>query len=98
MNSSELRNKIKSLAPEIYKNLRKGEDTAIDFEELIKFPELKSIIVDLLTNDYGKFIDSIDWVAPKPTMFRINLLNGRYFYLSYNNRSWIAEVEGKKYY
>jgi hypothetical protein len=56
------------------------------------------VIVDLLSADYGKFIDSIDWVAPRPTTFRINLLNSQSFYLIFNKRSWIAEVEGKKYY
>ena len=98
MKKSELRDKIKALASTAYKSVQKTEETAIEYDELTKFPELKAIIVDLLTSDYGKFIDSIDWVAPKPTTFRINLLNGESFYLVYTDRSWIAEVEGKKYY
>ena len=98
MKKSELRDKIKALASVAYKSVQKTEETAIEYDELTKFPELKAIIVDLLTSDYGKFIDSIDWVAPKPTTFRINLLNGESFYLVYTDRSWIAEVEGKKYY
>ena len=60
--------------------------------------KLKDVIVDLLGHDYAKFIEGIDWVAPKPTTFRINLLNGESFYLVYTQRTWIAEVEGKKYY
>lgn len=98
MTREELIAKIKALAPAAYASVQKTEDTAIEYDELTKFPELKAVIVDLLTSDYGKFLDSIDWVAPKPTTFRINLLNGQMFYLVYNSRSWVAEIEGKKYY
>ena len=98
MTKQELRDKIKALAPTAYSAVKKAEITAVEYDELTKFPELKAIIVDLLGHDYAKFIDAIDWVAPKPTTFRINLLNGQSFYLVYTDRSWIAEVEGKKYY
>ena len=98
MTREELVAKIKALAPSAYASVQKAEVTAVEYDELTKFPELKAIIVDLLGPDYAKFIDSIDWVAPKPTTFRINLLNGQSFYLIYTTRSWIAEVEGKKYY
>ena len=47
---------------------------------------------------FGNFLGSIDWVAPKPSTFRINLKNNQFFYLIYNGRSWIAEIEGKSYY
>lgn len=98
MTRDELIQKIKSLTPTVLASIKKAETTAIEYDELTKFPELKAVIVDLLTADYGKFIDSIDWVAPKPTTFRINLLNGKSFYLIWNKRSWVAEVEGKRYY
>lgn len=98
MTREELVAKIKALAPAAYASVKKAEVTAVEYDELTKFPELKAIIVDLLGPDYAKFIDSIDWVAPKPTTFRINLLNGQSFYLIYTTKSWIAEVEGKKYY
>ena len=98
MTREELIAKIKAIAPAAYKSVQKTEETAIEYDELTKFPELKAVIVDLLTSDYGKFIEAIDWIAPKPTTFRINLLNGQSFYLVYTERSWIAEVEGKKYY
>lgn len=98
MTREELIAKIKALVPAAYASVQKAEVTAVEYDELTKFPELKAVIVDLLTSDYAKFIDSIDWVAPKPTTFRINLLNGESFYLVWNERSWVAEVEGKKYY
>ena len=65
---------------------------------MTKFPELKAVIVDLLTHEFDNFLGSIDWVAPRPSTFRINLKNNQFFYLIYNGRSWVAEIEGKSYY
>ena len=98
MTAAELREKIRILIPQIYKSKQKAETAAIEYDELTKFPELKAILIDLLTSDFDNFLASIDWVAPRPTTFRINLKNDQNFYLIYNKRSWIAQVEGKKYY
>ena len=98
MTASELREKIKALAKQVYKAKTKSDDAALAYDELVKFPELKSIIVTLLTSDFDKFLESVDWVAPRPSTFRVNLLNGQNFVLYYDPRSWIAQVEGKKYY
>ena len=98
MTSSELKEKIKILTKKVYKEKTKGEDAAIAYDELTKFPELKAVVIDLLTVDFDKFLESIDWVAPRPSTFRINLLNGENFLLEYHERSWVAKVQGKKYY
>ena len=98
MTSEELKAKIKTIIPIVYKARQKVESKAVEYDELTKFPELKEVIVDLLTVDFDSFLASIDWVAPRPTTFRINLKNGEDFYLIYNKRSWVAQVEGKKYY
>jgi hypothetical protein len=98
MTPTELRNKIKRIAKQSYKNKLKSEDAALAYDELTKFPELKEIIVSLLSSDFDKFLESIDWIAPRPTTFRINLLNGQDFILIFTDRTWIAKVEGKKYY
>lgn len=98
MTKSELRNKIKSLVAKVMVERSKTDDSALAYDELTKFPELKEVIVSLLTSDFDKFLESIDWVAPRPTTFRINLLNGQNFILIFGDRSWIAQVEGKKYY
>lgn len=76
MTKKELKNKIKSLVKNIYPDVDKIEKSAEAYDELTKFPELKLIIIDLLTVDFDKFLESIDWVSPRPTTFRINLLNG----------------------
>jgi len=98
MNRDELIIKIKSIAKQTLANRQKADIAAVEYDELTKFPELKKVIVDLLTSDFDYFLASIDWVAPKPTTFRINLKNGTSFYLIFHPRSWIAQVEGKKYY
>ena len=98
MTASELKDKIKRLAKKVYQEKTKGEDAAIAYDELVKFPELKAAIIDLLTADFDSFIESVDWVSPRPSAFRINLLNGQNFMLTFDPRSWIAQIEGKKYY
>ncbi len=98
MTSAELREKIRLLVPTVVGNKKQAEEAAIEYDELTKFPELKAVIVDLLTHEFDSFLASIDWVAPKPTTFRINLKNDQDFYLIYSRTSWIAQIEGKKYY
>jgi hypothetical protein len=98
MTPDELKQKIKTLAADAYKSKQKVETASVEWDELTKFPELKEIIVKLLTDDFNSFLSSIDWVAPRPSTFRINLKNNQEFYLLYGTRSWIAQVEGKKYY
>ena len=98
MTREELITRIRKLAPEIVNSRKQAEVAAVEYDELTKFPELKEILIDLLTNEFDKFLSSIDWVAPRPTTFRINLKNNQEFYLIFGKRSWIAQVEGKKYY
>tara|TARA_B110000977_G_scaffold90991_1_gene120796 strand:- start:1201 stop:1626 length:426 start_codon:yes stop_codon:yes gene_type:complete len=98
MTTSELKDRIKKLAKKVYSDKTKSDDAAFAYDELTKFPELKVIIVNLLTPEFDSFLESIDWVSPRPSIFRINLLNGQNFTLEYNERSWVAKVEGKKYY
>ena len=98
MTREELQNRLRVLVKQVYSNRTVTPEEAIQYDELTKFPELKAVIVDLLTPEYDSFLASIDWVAPRPTTFRINLKNDQLFYLIYGKRSWIAQVEGKKYY
>jgi hypothetical protein len=107
MTKDELKEKIKNLAKQVYSkdtpvNLDASSSVDLDIGEtfpvLGKFPNLKKVIVDLFTEQYELFIEDIQWVAPKPTTFRIILANGESFFLHYTPRSWVATVEGKKYY
>jgi len=105
MTKSEFREKIKTLVKQVYKSkivdLDSDEPISIDTEKfpvLLKFPQLKKVLVDLLTNQFETFVTDIQWVAPKPTTFRIVLGNGENFMLIWMKRSWVATVEGKRYY
>ena len=105
MTKDELKEKIKTLVKQVYKPETLSIDTSAEisldapkFPVLQKFPKLKDIIVDLLTDQYEIFVSDIQWVAPKPTTFRLVLGNGELFYLIYTPRTWIAKIEGKKYY
>ena len=98
MTAAELREKIRMIVPTVVGNRKQAAAAAVEYDEFAKFPELKKVIVDLLTYEFDNFVASIDWVAPKPTTFRINLKNDFNFYLIYTKTSWIAQVEGKKYY
>ena len=99
MTREELKFKIQDLVRQVYGPRRAAAAYGeTESDELTKFPELREILVKLLTDDFKVFVDSIDWVAPKPTTFRINLKNGQTFYCIYTIKSWIAQIEGKKYY
>jgi hypothetical protein len=107
MTKQELIDIIKATAKKQYSPSKVDLDSSaskkIDFDAnkfpiLIKFPELKAILIDLLTEQYEVFLKEIQWVAPRPTTFKIILNNGQSFYMMHTDRSWVAKVEGKKYY
>jgi hypothetical protein len=109
MTKNEFKNKIKNIVKKVYSSNVKSTEVDLDnpsvisldnerFPVLFKFPTLKKTIIKLLTDQYDLFLKDIEWVAPRPTTFRIILANDQTFYLIYTDRSWIAKVEGKKYY
>lgn len=62
-----------------------------------KFPTLKQAIIKLQTEDFKEFVDSIDWISPRPTSFRINLKNGQDYILKWLGKTFQAEILGKRY-
>jgi hypothetical protein len=105
------RSEIKDLIKQAYTNAsakatspvptpqeEKPSANVLKFPIVARFPEIDKILLQLMTDQYGVFIKDIEWVAPKPTTFRIKLANNQYFYLTYGEKSWTAQVEGKKYY
>jgi hypothetical protein len=108
MTKDELKEKIKILVKQAYKpassnsiDIDKSNNVSLNSEKfpiLLKFPPLKDTIEVLLTPDYKPLVTDIQWVAPKPLTFRVILANDEIFYLIYSPKSWIAQIEGKKYY
>jgi hypothetical protein len=62
-----------------------------------KFPTLKAAIIKLQTEDFKEFIETIDWISPRPTSFRINLKNGQDYILKWTGKAFEAQILGKRY-
>ena len=79
-----------------------GEETGAVLEDatdtiLGRFPTLKAAIVKLQTEEFKEFVDSIDWISPRPTSFRINLKNGQDYILKWTGKTFEAQILGKRY-
>ena len=96
MNKHQLRSLVKKTI--VGKLQRQGINKYKEYKVLNHVPDLISILTDLMSANFHLFVRDIEWVAPKPPTFRVVLENDQYFYLYDLGRSWVAEVEGKKYY
>jgi len=64
-----------------------------------RFPGLKKTMTELMSPAFGRYVSDISVVAPKPTTFKINLINGQDFTIYYLGKGkFMAKVAGKKYY
>lgn len=97
MTQNDLRTLIKQIVKDKYSKQLKLQ-SGIKTNALGKFPDVDAILVELMTENYKIFITDIEWVAPKPTTFRITLGNNEQFFLEYTRTSWVAQIEGKRYY
>jgi len=96
MNRHQLRSLIKKTI--VGKLQRQGVNKYKEYKVLNHVPDLISILTDLMSPQFNLFVKDIEWVSPKPPCFRVVLENDQKYYLSDLGRSWVAEVEGKKYY
>ena len=65
---------------------------------LAKFPTLKHALIRLHSEDWQEFVQGVEWVSPRPTVFRIKLTNGQDYTLQWMGKDFEAEISGKKYY
>ena len=110
MQKSEFIAKIKKLVKKAYAEksnpLADPKDIAKElspFPVINQFPPLQKIMDDLFDFQFEPFVKDIDWVAPRPTTFRIKLVNEADFYLIYQGANsdkavFVAQVAGKKYF
>jgi len=110
MQKSEFIAKIKNLAKTVYAEKSNPladadeiRDQVTKFPVVDKFPPLKKVMEDLFDFQYEPFVEDVEWVAPRPTTFRIKLVNGADFFLIYEGEDegkglFIAQVAGKKYF
>ena len=109
MQKSEFIAKIKTLAKTVYAEKSNPLAEPEEIEKIVskfpivdKFPPLKGVMDDLFDFQYEPFVEDIQWVAPRPTTFRVVLVNGADFYLIYQGEDegkglFVAQVAGKKY-
>lgn len=65
---------------------------------LAKFPTLKHALIRLHSEQYPEFVSGIEWVSPKPSIFRIKLTNGQDYTLKWLGKDFEANISGKDYY
>jgi hypothetical protein len=53
---------------------------------------------EIMSPAFGRYVNGIDIVAPKPTTFNVSLINGQEFSIKYlGNKNFSIKVAGKKY-
>ena len=86
--------------PEEEPNTDAPEETVLEDATdkiLGKFPTVKAAIIKLQTEDFKEFVESIDWISPRPSSFRINLKNGQDYILKWTGKTFEAQIMGKRY-
>ena len=61
-----------------------------------RFPTVKAALVKLQTDQFKEFVDSVDWISPRPSSFRINLKNGQDYILKWTGKTFEAQIMGKR--
>ena len=95
---------IQLLEAEVEDFMQAQAEKIVKFEDdpmayiLQKYPSLKGTLEDLMSSSFDEYITGIYVMAPKPTTFKILLHNGQHFFLIYARDSYIAKIQGKKYY
>ena len=101
MTKKELADKVRAAARNIASRAEMPEtDSPMSFkysDMLYKFPKLQETLVRLLSNDFTSFVENIDWIAPRPTTFKITLKNQNIFHLIWNGDEFTARVAGTQY-
>jgi len=101
MTKKELADKVRAAAQKIAGNTEKLETpTAAAFKYsplLEKFPKLQETLITLMSEDFTAFVENIEWVAPRPTTFKVTLKNFNIYHLIWNGSEFTARVAGTQY-
>ena len=101
MTKKELADKVRAAAQDIASNGNKLETpTAAAFKYspmLEKFPKLQETLITLMSEDFTAFVENIEWVAPRPTTFKVTLKNFNTYHLIWNGSEFTARVAGTQY-
>lgn len=101
------RSEIKKLIKEAYYKVlleqpfksEAGEELQDSTDEILsKFPKVRTILEKLMTDDFGTFVQDVEWISPKPTAFRVELKNGQSFTLTWQGEGFTAKIKGMQLY
>jgi hypothetical protein len=63
-----------------------------------RFPGLKDLMENLMSPAFARFVTNVSIIAPKPTTFMIEMINGEDFNIRYDGRkNFTVKVAGRKY-
>jgi hypothetical protein len=63
-----------------------------------RFPGLKKLMEELMSPAFGRYVNGINIVAPKPTTFQVDLINGQDFSIKYIGKgNFQVKIAGRKY-
>ncbi len=66
---------------------------------IYRFPGLKKTLTELMSPAFGRYINNVEIVAPKPTTFKVDLINSQIFYIYYlGKEEFMLKISGRKYY
>jgi hypothetical protein len=101
MTKKELADKVRAAARDVASRADKPENAtpmALKYSEMLyKFPKLQETLIDLMSNEFTTFVENIEWVAPRPTTFKVVLKNQNTFHLIWNGDTFTARVSGTQY-
>lgn len=93
----------KYISVAVQKALKEQEEAEKKSEKsmylVYRFPGLKKTLEDLMSPAFGRYISNVNIIAPKPTTFKIDLINSQFFHIYYlGGGEFMVKVSGKKYY
>jgi hypothetical protein len=93
----------KYISVAVQKALKEQEEAQRKSEKsmylIYRFPKLKNLLEDLMSPAFGRYISNVNIIAPKPTTFKVELINSQFFNIYYIGKGeFIVKVSGKKYY
>lgn len=101
-----MKNKLileKYISVAVQKALKEQEEAQRKSEKsmylIYRFPGLKNLMIELMSPAFGRYISSVNIISPKPTTFKVELINFQNFMIYYVDKDeFIVKISGKKYY
>lgn len=101
MTKKQLADKVRAAARDVASRAEKPENAtpmSLKYSDILfKFPKLQETLSELMSDEFTIFVENIEWVAPRPTTFKVILKNQNYFHLIWNADDFIARVAGTNY-